>query len=259
MPKLHRKLLYGLASRGYAFFARDSGYIADNSGAVVVYQSVKLIYNRIKKAGNSSVLMYLRDAIDAQGSPRDGRYDSEKADSIRLGRHPFKLPPSTMRHINEFYSFTIMRNPYSRCLSAFLEKVASKRYGFSEIPGYGRSDPLAFQEFVRFLGDGGLYKDRHWWPQVDLLFWPPERFSFIGQLEHLEEHLRMVLDAVNVTVPPTLSMKLAHPAERGHKGKVTGASSKVSEYFDAPTFSLVRELYMRDFYAGGYGIDWADT
>jgi hypothetical protein len=260
MPKFYRtyrKVLYELAAVRYRLLSRDSGFVTDNSGAVVVYPSAGLVYNRIKKSGNSSVVLYLRDAIDGRPNLNQGKYLEDKRSSIHFGRHPFKLAARDILKIDQYFSFTIMRNPYSRCLSAFLDKVAAGGRGFSKVPGFGRNDTGAFEDFVTFLECGGLYYDRHFWPQVDLLFWPPQRFSYIGHLEKLEAELRHVFNAVNISVPASMAMKEPHPSEKQKTGKVTGAHSKVDNYYTEQLFSRVRNLYERDFKVGGYNSDWA--
>lgn len=242
--------LDGLRFRRYAGSLR---YVARNNSRLVVYPSHRIMFNRVKKSGNSSVLLFMQEATGQAASETSAGYRADKARALEGLMHPFDLPKSELLRIRDYYVFTIVRNPYSRCLSAFLQKVApgtSDKY--QEVPGFGHRDPDGFSDYVGFLEDGGLYTNPHFWPQVDLLFFPPEHFSFIGRLERLEKDLGCVLEDNGLAPPAGSRLDAPHPSEAAERVKVTGATDKVEAYYTSDLVERVRALYPEDFALGGY-------
>jgi len=242
----------------FAFFAKTTDVDLDNVHRVLAFPDIKLLYNRIKKSGNSSIVLYLKDLIEFNYIWTQEDYHSAKDKALHSTAMSLsKLPINKLNEINGYYLFTIFRNPYSRCLSAFLEKVADGRVGFEDVPGFRDPSIDGFQRFVSYLESGGLYRDKHWWPQVKLLAWPPERFSYIGQLEYLEKDLRCVLHNVGVSFPSHVKITGPHPAEK--KGinkygssKVKDSADKVSCFYSDKLYERVFNLYRNDFYVGRY-------
>ena len=242
----------------FAFFAKTTEIDVDNVHRVLAYLDIKLLYNRIKKSGNSSIALYLKDLIEGNYSWTQGDYHIAKDKALHSVVMPLsKFPVKRLNEITSYYLFTIFRNPYSRCLSAFLEKVADGRVGFEDVPGFQDPSIDGFQQFVSYLESGGLYRDKHWWPQVKLLAWPPERFSYIGQLECLEKEMRYVLSNVGVSFPSHVKITGPHPAEKSGinkygSSKVKGATHQVSCFYSNRLYERVFNLYRNDFYVGRY-------
>ncbi|ADH85685.1 sulfotransferase family 2 domain-containing protein [Desulfurivibrio alkaliphilus] len=247
----HKKKFHKEALR-FAFWSRSFNFNPQNNGNVAVYPAAGIIYNRIKKSGNSSVLLFLQDALEEKKDWTEGRYHEQKRRATGNTVTPFGLRAKEIFNLKKYYSFTIMRNPYSRCLSAFLQKVAAGKERYRGVAGFGQNDAAGFESFVAFLENGGLYYNKHWWPQVDLLFWPPEYFFYIGKLERLEEELRLILSSNGITVPESLSIKEPHPSEQEQVGKVTNAGQKMARYYTEDLYDRIFTLYRRDFEVGGY-------
>ncbi len=248
----------GVIRSSYIPFICDiDGVRRSNIKHVVAYPEVGLIYNRIKKSGNSSVILYLSDALKGRNKWSDGDYYSAKYDALTSGVELSNLPATDLRSLSNYYSFTIFRNPYVRCLSAFIQKVGDGRTGFSKVPGFQRNSKDGFKDFVTFLEDGGLYYDKHWWPQVDLLAWTPEQFSHIGKLEQLDSEIRYIFGQIGKRIPDSLEMGKPHPAEfkgktEGNRSKVTNSMDRLEEYYSPELYEKVYNLYKKDFDIGGY-------
>ncbi len=242
----------------FVFFTRSTKIDVNNIHRVLAYPSIGLLYNRIKKSGNSSIALYLKDLIEGNHKWTIGSYHKVKNEALHAKAMSLsKLPIAELRKINQYYLFTIFRNPFSRCLSAFLEKVAGGREGFEDVPGFQEPSVEGFQQFVSYLESGGLYRDKHWWPQVDLLAWPLARYSYIGQLECLEDGLRYVLSNVGISVPSYVAIDGPHPAEKNGitkygSTKVKRATQKVLQFYSESMYARVFNLYKSDFYAGRY-------
>lgn len=228
-----RALRFALKARTIAFEPRNNPW-------VVVYPESGLIYNRIKKSGNTSIRFFLNEALGTDGSGS-------------LHPHcPMDLPAATIRELDSFYLFTIFRNPYARCLSGFLDKMNGTRERYAKHPGFGDVSIRAFDNFVGYLESGGLYANRHWWPQVDLLFRPPRYFDHIGQLENLEEEMQYIFQNKGIPLPDSLNFNAPHPREQKKPEKVTQASRKMQQYYTDDLYRRVYALYRGDFEVGGY-------
>lgn len=231
----------------------------NHGDAVAVFPELRLVFNRVKKAGNSSVTAFLWDlAAEERG---------EKAQSIRAAKKSALSPRRASWleavEMRDYTYLTVVRNPYDRALSAFLQKVAkgesghdSRKRRFRVVPGWGDTSPKGFANFVDFLADGGLKHDRHWWPQVDLLIMPAERFDVIGRLETLSDDMARLLTLIGRDPAKAELLKKPHPLEAKQPNKITGATSKRAAYYTPALAEMVRRLYAADFETFGYPDDW---
>ena len=151
---------------------------------VVFYPEHNIAFNRIAKSGNSSVILYLDEAIRGPSSHQDD-YKQAKRLAMRTGKSLIEM--SRSKHdrscLKNIALFTVVRNPWSRTLSAFLDKIANgpqDKYG--HIPGFGDNSPTGFAAFISFLANGGLHENHHWKPQSDALLLPASQFQSICRL-----------------------------------------------------------------------------
>jgi hypothetical protein len=243
----------------YASVPRLSGASVPNERHVHLFPQIKCAYNRVKKAANSSTLMFLADAM---ATGREGRavasreYLDRKHSSLAEG-----VPLSKLwfpRSLGGYYWFTVVRSPYSRLLSAYLQKgqaALDGSPGFSGIPGFDQLDPEGFRRFVSFLENGGLRHDGHWTPQVEMLFLPPSRFDLVAKTETLARDLAAVLRALGLNPPGEDVLSRPHPSESAASWKVTSASSRLRTFYDGALARRVRQLYAADFDLLGYHDD----
>lgn len=184
--------------------------------------------NRIPKAANSSVIVNL-------AYRKFGREIPSK-EAKRLFRTPSQLKRSELEDLPSLFTFAFVRNPYTRVLSAFLDKVdrRAKR----------RNEDVPFLEFLDYLERDGLYSNAHWAPQTSLLLLPFEQFDFIGKTEHLDRDLGYVISQ--------LKMQLDDQRILSALGNATGASKKLETYYDDTAKAKVDKLYRSDFEAFDY-------
>lgn len=189
--------------------------------------------SRIPKAANSTVVTHLARLRFGQAVP------SKKAKKLFLT--PAHLSSTEVAKLDSLHKFCIVRDPFSRVLSAYLDKVAR--------PEVGIDPSLSFADFLSYLEGGGLHKNAHWAPQTDLLLLPLDAFDQIGRVESLNADLRKVEEALGIPselqIEPTL-------------GNATGASDKLRRYYTEASLSeRVVQLYRADFEALGYPTELA--
>ncbi|MEA3505959.1 MAG: sulfotransferase family protein [Elusimicrobiota bacterium] len=204
----------------------------------------KFLFNRLTKVASSALMVTLKPKAE-DGKKREKYKQKHK--------RPSKLKKRDVKKVDDLFKFIFVRNPYDRILSAYLHKIGTddeRREKFKKpVPGlfkkYG--DNPSFNEFCRYLEDGGLYENKHLAPQVSLMALPKEEFSFIGKFENIEEDFKKVTEQVK-------NLDVRH-MKRG--GTYTGASNKRKKYYDAETADRVYRLYREDFESFNYSRDLA--
>lgn len=198
-------------------------------------------YNRIPKVANSSIVKGL---IELRKNDQGAYKDSYTT--------PSRMSKNEVDDLKSAYKFVFVRNPYTRLLSAYLDKVVRRRYlspngkvyskslcdGYEEIP--------SFPEFVDYLSKGGLCKNAHWAPQAELLLLPVEMFDKIGRFENLQEDF----DEVSMAIAgKKLDLGFAGPPKSGSQGKL-------KEFYSDQVAETVFDLYKKDFEMFDYSCDW---
>ena len=150
----------------------------ENLDRVVFYPEHNVAFNRIAKSGNSSVILYLDEAMRGPSSYQDD-YKRAKRSAMSTGKNLIEMSRTKQdrRSLRRFSFFTVVRNPWTRTLSAFLDKITNGPHDkYGSIPGFGDNSRTGFAAFISFLGNGGLHANHHWKPQSDALLLPPSQY-----------------------------------------------------------------------------------
>lgn len=196
-------------------------------------------YNRVPKAANSTIIQTLRGLSDYRRpfSRADDPKDHFLRPSYMSGR-------DVDRMVNQAFKFTVVRDPYSRVLSAYQSKILGNRPQSVAFRDWQRNGQApSFAAFCRFLDDGFSHYDMHWAPQADIMVLPLEMFDFIGKVETLDADLNHIRTQI-------FGAKAGTGMDRA--GKITGASDKVAQAYGPEEFEIITRLYARDFDAFGY-------
>lgn len=150
----------------------------------------------------------------------------------------------------EYFMFSFARNPFTRALSAYKNKIENKtKHKKSILRALGKdandlSQLVTFKEFLRAILIQDPYDmDNHWRPQNRQLFMPFLRYDLIGRFESFERDFANILNRI---VPNSNMVTIS---ERSY---ATRSSHVISRYYDSEAIELVRSIYEEDFSIFGY-------
>lgn len=210
------------------------------------------VFVEVPKAGCSVVKRILQySEVDGQGiDPEASVHDRSLS--------PLAAPISGGFDLDEVFGtpstwlrFSFVRNPYSRALSCYLEKIAGEQWlRDKRLPalGFDPHEEVSFAEFLRRVAKQEPPEmDIHWAPQHALLGLSRVRYDYLGRFECFASDLQRLIDVVGLNAPrELLERRTTH---------VTGAGGRLQEFYDTETIDLVQHIYDEDFTALGYGRD----
>jgi Sulfotransferase family len=207
------------------------------------------IYVQNSKCASSTIrntLWAAEHALGLTGPP--GRPHNEAVSA------PLVHDPRRWEQVEREFVFTVARNPFTRILSAYLDKIVAHRdprvWGtFAARHGLPEA-PLAFRDFLQLVADTPEDEmDQHWRPQSCGLAPTIVPYDFIGGVESLQADLAHILQRIfGADVPIREFMP--------HR---TNSSRRVAEHYGAEEIRLVRRIYAADFAQLGYSQDPAIT
>jgi dermatan 4-sulfotransferase 1 len=207
----------------------------------------KYCFIRIPKCANSTVtrtLAHYDSNINYDiNMDLDGYYAKKLFDDF------FSLDKLSLDNfVNEYYIFTFVRHPFSRILSAYLDKIYPEKDSFIEhrkrVIKYSKNGKLSFSSFVDYLENEGLYSNPHWCPQTDLMITKPSDMSFVGKVESLDTDMSKVLEVLFGVDNSRKIMTRSTSRVR--------ASSLINNYYDESLKGRIMSLYKLDFDLLGY-------
>lgn len=154
------------------------------------------------------------------------------------------------------FTFCFVRNPYTRLLSGYLDKVVrNKAQKANILEAMGKADEpdleISFETFVRVVCEMPIeQQDAHWRVQYYQTFQEGFDYDFIGRFENLEADLRAVAEKIGIAnfITPT-TFSTAGKTSRHH---ATNAAQQLKDYYTPELCDLVRKGYAKDFDHFGY-------
>jgi len=245
-------------------------------------QSESLVYRVVPKCACSSIgqIMFYSD---------HGRFFDGDIHDATEGLHKWALEasqPLIERNVksHKSYAFTCVRNPYTRILSSFFDKICGiqrngKRYRGNLVPmliqkygidvGHPDSDfqfdqIASFRRFLLFARDTIRWRrpmepDIHWSAMsghISTFIVNGGRYNQIFFTEQFDAGMQQVLDNVQTPVPLALKDVPKFNESEGHGPR---RAHPVGAYFDDLSRHLVWEIYKKDFQLFRYDFDNPDN
>jgi hypothetical protein len=232
--------------------------------------SESVVYRVVPKCACSTIgqIMYYSD---------NGEFYDGDIHDAQFGLHKWALEGSQKAiesnvKAHQSYAFTCVRNPYTRILSSFFDKICGvqrngKRYRGNLVPlliqkygievggddGQGAFDQIAsFRRFLLFTRDTIRWRrpmdpDIHWSAMaghVATFVVNGGRYDNIFWTEKFNDGMQSVLDNIEMAHPVDLASVPRFNESEGHGPK---RLHPVEDYFDDLSMHLVYEIYKKDF------------
>jgi hypothetical protein len=241
-------------------------------------ESESVVYRVVPKCACSTIgqIMYFSD----HGSFFDGDIHDAQSGLHKWAIEGSQEPITRNVQSHASYAFTCVRNPYTRILSSFFDKICGiqrngKRYRGNLVPllvqkygievggedGTEEFDQIkSFRRFLLFARDTIRWRrpmdpDIHWSAMsghVSTFIANGGRYDKIFWTESFNDGMGQVLDsikvphAIDLTAIPRFNESEGHGPKRLHP---------VEDYFDDLSMHLVYEMYHRDFDLFKYDFD----
>lgn len=229
------------------------GHLPEGERRIIAHTVIaadgRIAFIKNSKAGCTTVanLLYRHD----HGRDYDGNIHQAPI-GLRAGIEQWSV---VLKALKTGISFSIVRNPQARAISAFFDFFVSGRnneakkhlerietFGFSR-----KNDPsYRFDVFLEYVGasleHSALNTDRHFRPQYINLGHGDFALSHVGRVETLDADLRKVSELANVVLPRAQSVPGARQNRGGSGDFVPSAEQRCK----------IESLYARDYDLYGY-------
>ena len=227
--------------------------------------SESMVYRVVPKCACSTIgqIMYFTD---------HGEFFDGDIHDAREGLHKWALEDSQPRitenvRNHKSPAFTCVRNPYTRILSSFFDKIAgiqrngqryrgnllpqlSQKYGINVEGDFDQIE--MFRRFLLFARDTIRFRkpmdpDIHWSAQsghISTFILNGGRYDHIFWTENFNEGMQSVLDGAELPHPIVLADIPRFNESAGHGPK---RAHPVEDFFDDLSMHLVYEIYKKDF------------
>jgi hypothetical protein len=198
----------------------------------LVCHPLRLMYVRCQKCGTNTIIKSLVDSYIESGFN-----DSLAEQSLT----PFPRLDDIGFDVSEYTVFSVVRNPYTRVLSAYLNRMVNNRdETFLEFEKQYQisAENLSFKDFLLTISrDEPASLDRHWRPLSDLLAVRLFSYDHIGKIENIGD----LKDDLLQRFFPVVA---AFESGQSHS---TNSSNKIRQYYTADEIDLVNAIYEEDF------------
>lgn len=168
-----------------------------------------------------------------------------------LDKLPTKSPLAYL--VNEGYKFiTIVRNPYTRLLSCYRDKIIKGEHQKAKILcllGYDQRDlhhPISFDEFAQVVvGQSNYEMDPHWRVQKTQILYSLLPYSLIGRFESYQSDFEKIFQELGVNKTDTPKLRHLHSTKSDRR-------ERCKDFYTPALQELVYNRYRQDFEQFGY-------
>lgn len=150
----------------------------------------------------------------------------------RKGENPNNRLLVTREQYEEYYKFTIVRNPWARALSWYKNVMRDEL----KLKRLGIKDDLQFKDFLReYVGKISIQPQTFWLKSMDGSI----NLDFIGKFETLREDFQKACRAMNLS-----GVELPH--------ELKGSGENYVSLYDEESIQLISEAYREEIELFGY-------
>lgn len=234
----NEQVLYDL----FGFLPKHINYLINIS------QKFHYIYFETPKVGCSTIKRTLQQ-METNDITQLPKYVHDKHLSPLSSPLDMKKP-FTEYLTNEYFKFSFVRNPYTRILSCYLDKILGLEKNIIRPQlNFNISDDISFRDFLLAIKNQSYSEmNVHWLPQNILLGANNITLDFIGRQENLDNDLKTIISKIK-DIDPTLA------TIQNEVPHAVGASTKLKEYLTEETTAIIFDIYYDDFLLYGYSKD----
>jgi len=207
------------------------------------------LLGQMQLAEDSSMVEHMKNVHDRSSSPllRLTNYSEELQNEICFG--------------DSYKRISMVRNPFTRMLSAYLSKISTPLKGWKVDPKHpdvrppkaevlakiqgkdvvditDMSQKVSFDEFLDVVSAQSIEEmDIHWKPQHAIILSDAIEYNFIGRMENFESCFEKFNEVSGIKTMKMPSMSANH----------TGSIDKLSNYYRDDSIAKVREISAKDF------------
>ena len=218
----------------------------------------RVVYLEVPKAACTAIKMVLRDLYASTPLtmyPRMSRQTKRGMFVHARANAPLpaltELDDAAQRELledDDVLRFTVARNPYTRFVSAWRDKVYLYEPTVEDVyqalrgsaPDVGHKQPIQFAEFVAHVERTiSATSDPHWRRQVDLAYPDAIRFTHVGKTENLPATVGLLYRRAGREPPETMP-------------RANGAALLAGASYTPALAKRVHDVYARDFMTFDY-------
>jgi hypothetical protein len=203
------------------------------------------------KVASTGILRTLQSAEVDGDQSRIPEFVHDRPASPLLSFSSTTQSPEHILTAGRVFRFTYVRNPFTRILSAYIEKIETEAVERERLlPTLGLPPDrtptlLEFLEAVQAQRDD--WRDIHWTTQSRLVQTCNIDYSFIGRFESFSTSFPKVLDRLGIDRAYYEAGQAPHHA--------TNANSRVLDYIGPAEREIIVAIYHADFSGFAYGVD----
>ena len=203
---------------------------------VLIHYDSKTVFTYIPKNGCTSLRYSLAVA--------NGYIQDSEINFDWIHDNNETMNPTHAELLNAHYSIIIIRCPFSRILSCFIDKVVNKDgSAYSEIKKYCNDwdDSKSFRDFINLFKNAilPLESNHHWRPQVDFLIF--KDYDLFIPLEDLSQQKYLIEEKINNKFIDTRYIA-NHHHKKYKTSKSVGSDMSISEIIRNRNKSIFPDL-----------------